>query len=63
LHTRTEAMVIAYITREHDRGRSLSEVLEDPFVTGRMTRFGRGRLLDDPDVVRLLRVHRTREDL
>jgi hypothetical protein len=48
-------MVIAHLRREHDRGRSVSSILDDPFVVARMTPFDRDRLLDDPGVVHLLR--------
>lgn len=44
--------VTAYILREHERGRALSEILEDPYVRNRTTPQQRERLLDQPEIVR-----------
>jgi hypothetical protein len=49
-----EDRVAAYVIREHERGRSLSEILEDPYVRNRTTPQERERLLDRPEVVRAL---------
>ena len=49
-----EDQVVAYVTREHRRGRSLSEILEDRYVQNRLTPQQQARLLDRPDVVRTL---------
>jgi len=46
--------VAAYVIREHERGRSLSEVLGDPYVKNRTTPQERERLLDRPEVIRAL---------
>jgi hypothetical protein len=46
--------VAAYVIREHERGRSLSEVLDDPYVKNRTTPQERERLLDRPEVIRAL---------
>jgi hypothetical protein len=46
--------VVAYLIREHERGRSLNEILEDPYVRNRTTPHERERLLDRPEVVRAL---------
>jgi hypothetical protein len=46
--------VAAYVIREHERGRSLSEVLNDPYVKNRTTPQERERLLDRPEVIRAL---------
>jgi hypothetical protein len=46
--------VAAYVIREHERGRSLSEILDDPYVRNRTTPQERERLLDRPEVVRAL---------
>ena len=43
-----------YVIREHGRGRSLAEILEDPYIRNRTTPQERERLLDNPDVVRAL---------
>ena len=47
-----EDRVAAYVIREHDKGRSLDEILEDPYVRNRLTPQQRGRLLDRADVIR-----------
>ena len=47
-----EDRVAAYLIREHDRGRNVEEVLEDPYVRNRLTPQQRARLLDRPDVIR-----------
>lgn len=46
--------VAAYVIREHERGRSLAEILEDPYVRNRTTPHERERLLDRPEVIRAL---------
>ena len=56
LFTRSSAedQVVAYITREHRRGRRLSEILEDRYVQNRLTPQQQARLLDRPDMVHTL---------
>ncbi|HEV8603383.1 MAG TPA: hypothetical protein VGQ68_08330 [Gaiellaceae bacterium] len=49
-----EDRVAAYVIREHERGRSLTEILEDPYVRNRTTPLERERLLDKPEVIRAL---------
>jgi hypothetical protein len=49
-----EERLAAYILREHDRGRSLDEILDDPYLRNRTTEAERGRLIERPDVVRAL---------
>jgi hypothetical protein len=46
--------VAAYVIREHERGRSLAEILDDPYVRNRTTPQERERLLDRPEVIRAL---------
>ena len=46
--------VVAYLIREHERGRSLAEILDDPYVKNRTTPLERERLLDQPEVIRAL---------
>ena len=46
-----EERVAAYVIREHERGRSLLEILEDPYVKNRLTPEQTKRLLDRPEVV------------
>ena len=40
--------------REHERGRPLSDILDDPYIRNRTTENERKRLLDRPEVVRSL---------
>ena len=56
LFTRSTQMdrVAAYVIREHERGRSLSEILEDPYVRNRSTPEEQARLLDRPELIRAL---------
>src|SRR5580765_5801203 len=49
-----EEQVVAYITREHRRGRSLTDILEDRYVQNRLTQQQQLRLLDRPEVVKAL---------
>ena len=49
-----EERVAAYVVREHERGRSLAEILDDPYVKNRTTPMERDRLLDRPEVIRAL---------
>lgn len=52
--SRTETAVAEYIVREHHRGRSLTEILDDPYVANRCTRQQIDRMLDRPDVVQAI---------
>jgi len=56
LFTRSSAeeQVVAYITREHRRGRRLAEVLQDRYVQNRLSAQQQSRLLEREDVVRAL---------
>jgi hypothetical protein len=48
----SEDRVAQYVIREHDRGRALSEILEDKYVVNRLTSpEQRARLLDRPEVL------------
>ena len=60
-----EEHVARYVIREHDRGRSLNEILEDKYVQNRLTPEQQRRLLDRPGDHRgVLRRHaRGREGL
>jgi hemerythrin-like domain-containing protein len=46
-----EERVAMYVVREHERGRALSEVLEDRYVQNRLTPEQQKRLLDRPEIV------------
>ena len=49
-----EDRIAAYVIREHERGRSLADILDDPYIKNRTTLSERERLLDRPEVVRAL---------
>lgn len=49
-----EERVAAYVVREHERGRALAEILEDPYVRNRCSPQEIERLLDRPEVIRAL---------
>jgi hypothetical protein len=49
-----EERVAAYVIREHDRGRSLADILDDPYVRNRCSPQESARLLDRPDVVKAI---------
>ena len=49
-----EDRVAQYVIREHDRGRPLSEILEDRYVQNRVTPDQRARLLDRPEVIKAI---------
>ena len=52
--SRSEEAMAAYVIREHERGRPLAEILEDPYLRNRSTPAQRARLLDRPEVVHAL---------
>jgi len=47
-----EERVAAYVIREHERGRPLEEILDDPYVRNRLTPQQTSRLLDRTDIIR-----------
>jgi hypothetical protein len=49
-----EQYVERYVLREHRKGRSFAEILEDPYVLAWSTPDERARLLERPDVVAAL---------
>ena len=49
-----EDRLATYVIREHDRGRSLEEILNDRYILNRTTPQQRARLLDRPEVIRAL---------
>ena len=58
--------IAAYIIREHERGRRLSEIVEDPYIRNRATERELARLLERPEVVEALgraAVAETKQDL
>jgi hypothetical protein len=52
--SRNEERLIAYVIREHQRGRSLAEILDDPYVRNRTSEHERARLLDHPELIRAI---------
>ena len=49
-----EDRVAAYVIREHDRGRSIGEILADPYVKNRVNQHEAARILERPDVLRAI---------
>ncbi len=47
-----EDALAAYVVREHRQGRSLEDILDDPYLKNRATDEQRLRLLDSPEVIR-----------
>ena len=47
-----EERLSAYVIREHERGRGLAEILDDPYVRNRAHPQEIARLLDRPEVIR-----------
>jgi hypothetical protein len=46
-----EGYLSRYVVREYGRGRSLRDILDDPYVRNRSTEHERARLLERPEVV------------
>jgi hypothetical protein len=55
-----EDRVASYVIREHSRGRTLAEILEDRYVQNRLTPEAQRRLLDRPEVIHAIG-HQERE--
>jgi len=49
-----EERVAAYVIREHERGRSLEEILQDAYVRNRLSPQQQARLRDRSDVIRAI---------
>jgi hypothetical protein len=52
-----EDQLAAYVIREHGLGRSIEDILDDPYLRNRSTEEDRRRLLDRPDVIRAVGEH------
>jgi hypothetical protein len=52
-----EERLASYVIREHARGRSLEEILNDRYLINRTTPSQRARLLDRPEVIRAIGEH------
>jgi hypothetical protein len=46
-----EEHVARYVIREHQRGRSLDEILQDKYVQNRLSPEQQKRLLDRPEII------------
>ena len=46
-----EEHVARYVIREHQRGRSLEEILQDKYVQNRLSSEQQKRLLDRPEII------------
>lgn len=49
-----EDRVAVYVVREHKRGRSLADIVDDPYVKNRCTERELARVLERPEVVHAL---------
>ena len=49
-----EDRLATYVIREHERGRSLDDILDDPYVRNRANPAEVRRLLDRPEVIHAL---------
>ena len=49
-----EERVAAYLVREHDRGRSVNDIVDDPYVRNRCSEAEIARVLERPDVIKAL---------
>jgi hypothetical protein len=64
--SQNEERLAAYVIREHDRGRPLAEIMDDPYIRNRATEQQRARILDQPEVIHALgqdTVDSARDDL
>jgi len=61
--TQKEELVAEYIVREHRGGRNLNDILEDAYVTNRLTHEQVGRVLERPEVVHALGQDTVRSEL
>lgn len=52
-----EDQLAAYVIREHAAGRSLDDILDDPYLKNRADEQQRRRLLERPDVIRAVGEH------
>jgi hypothetical protein len=64
--SQTEERIAQYVIREHHRGRPLAEILQDHYVTNRLSDEQIRRLLDRPEMIHALGadlVAQTREQI
>jgi hypothetical protein len=55
--SRREHFLAEYLIREHERGRSLEDVLADAYVVNRSTPEQRARVLERPEIVEAIGDH------
>ena len=55
--SRRDEYLAEYVIREHERGRSLDDILADPYIVNRSTPEQRARLLERPDIVEAIGDH------
>ena len=51
---RSEKQVATYIVREHRQGRTLDDILDDPYVKNRCSQQDVARVLESPEVIQAL---------
>jgi hypothetical protein len=49
-----EELIAEYLVREHHRGRSVNDILDDPYVTNRATPEQIRRVFERPEVIHAL---------
>ena len=49
-----EDQLAAYVIREHKLGRTLEDILDDPYLRNRASDVERRRLLERPDIIRAI---------
>ena len=59
--TRREQYLTRYVLRETAKGRSLDEVLTDPYIRNRSTPEERARLIEQPEIVKAIGASRVDE--
>ena len=50
----SEERVAQYVIREHDRGRTLEDILDDPYVVNRCSEQEIARVLERPEVIQAI---------
>ena len=58
-----EELVAEYVIREHKQGRNLNDILQDDYVTNRLSNEEALRILDRPNVVQALGRDAVRSEL
>jgi hypothetical protein len=53
-HSKKEKVLTEYVIREHHKGRSLDEILQDKYVVNNSSHEQIRRLLDQPELIRAI---------